>query len=199
MAYCAYCGAQVREATYAPCPHCGRAANGAPQPVRPIAAPAGSSGASTVILILVGVFVVIGFIGILAAIAIPNLLTAMQRSKQKRTMADMRSLSLAIDSYKTDHNGVLPSGDDASSLRSQLSPTYIRTVPVQDGWTHPFHYAHAVSGEEQHYTLASAGKDGLLENDDLTAYSHGSTTNFDCDIVYRDGEFVQAPQGVQHQ
>jgi type II secretory pathway pseudopilin PulG len=196
MAYCAYCGAQVREATYAPCPHCGRAANGAPQAARPIA-PAASSGASTVVLVVVGVFVVIGIIGILAAIAIPNMLTAMQRSRQKRSMADMRSLSLAIDSYKIDHNGALPSGD-AASLPSQLSPTYIKTVPVQDGWAHPLHYAHSESGQEQHYLLASAGKDGALERDDLFAYPHASTSNFDCDIVYGDGEFVQYPETVQH-
>ena len=39
---------------------------------------------------LIELLIVVAIIGILAAIAIPNLLTAMQRSKQKRTMADMR-------------------------------------------------------------------------------------------------------------
>jgi len=197
MAYCAYCGGQVREATYAPCPHCGRAANGAPQPALPIA-PATSSGASTLILVLVGVFVVIGFIGILAAIALPNLLTAMQRSKQKRTMADIRSLATAIEAYKIDHNA-LPVGSSVSTVKAQLIPTYIKAVPEQDGWTHPLRYGCDPAGQCDHYTLASAGKDGVFENDDLTAYHRGSTTNFDCDIVYRDGEFVQDPEGVQHQ
>src|SRR5205814_4490670 len=41
---------------------------------------------------------------ILAAIAIPNLLTAMQRSKQKRTMADLRTIATAWEARATDLN-----------------------------------------------------------------------------------------------
>ena len=44
---------------------------------------------------LIELLIVVAIIGILAAIAIPNLMTAMQKSKQKRTMADMRSLATA--------------------------------------------------------------------------------------------------------
>ncbi|HMC21457.1 MAG TPA: prepilin-type N-terminal cleavage/methylation domain-containing protein, partial [Thermoanaerobaculia bacterium] len=44
---------------------------------------------------LIELLIVVAIIGILAAIAIPNLLTAMQRSKQKRTMADMRTIATA--------------------------------------------------------------------------------------------------------
>ena len=42
--------------------------------------------------------VVAAIIGVLAAIAIPNLLTAMQRSRQKRSMADMRGVATALGS-----------------------------------------------------------------------------------------------------
>ena len=44
---------------------------------------------------LIELLIVVAIIGILAAIAIPNLLTAMQRSKQKRSMADIRSIATA--------------------------------------------------------------------------------------------------------
>src|SRR5436309_760920 len=47
---------------------------------------------------LIELLIVVAIIGILAAIAIPNLLTAMQRSKQKRTMADMRTIATASSS-----------------------------------------------------------------------------------------------------
>jgi type IV pilus assembly protein PilA len=53
---------------------------------------------------LIELLIVVAIIGILAAIAIPNLLTAMQRSKQKRTMADMRSIATAWEARATDVN-----------------------------------------------------------------------------------------------
>ena len=48
---------------------------------------------------LIELLIVIAIIGILAAIAIPNLLNAVQRGKQKRTMSDMRALSTAIEAF----------------------------------------------------------------------------------------------------
>src|SRR5437867_7536931 len=53
---------------------------------------------------LIELLIVIAIIGILAAIAIPNLLNAVQRGKQKRSMADMRSLATAIEAYAVDNN-----------------------------------------------------------------------------------------------
>src|SRR5437879_282691 len=53
---------------------------------------------------LIELLIVIAIIGILAAIAIPNLLNAVQRGRQKRTMSDMRALATAIESYSVDNN-----------------------------------------------------------------------------------------------
>ena len=50
---------------------------------------------------LIELLIVIAIIGILAAIAIPNLLNAVQRGKQKRTMSDMRALATAIEAYQS--------------------------------------------------------------------------------------------------
>src|ERR1051325_11334509 len=99
MAFCAYCGTQLAEVSYTPCPNCGNPSNGAPRGT--IAPPPPSAGGSMTAMIIVAVqiggFVLVAVIGILAAIAIPNLLHATQRSKQKRTMADVRSISTAGD------------------------------------------------------------------------------------------------------
>ena len=40
---------------------------------------------------LIELLIVVAIIGIIVAIAIPNLLNAIQRAKQKRTMGDMRT------------------------------------------------------------------------------------------------------------
>src|SRR5437660_11185865 len=53
---------------------------------------------------LIELLIVVAIIGILAAIAIPNLLTAMQRARQKRSMADMRTIATAWESRATETN-----------------------------------------------------------------------------------------------
>ena len=53
---------------------------------------------------LIELLIVVAIIGIIAAIAIPNLLNAIDRGKQKRTMADMRSIGTAVESYAVDNN-----------------------------------------------------------------------------------------------
>ena len=53
---------------------------------------------------LIELLIVVAIIAILAAIAVPNFLEAQVRSKVARSMADMRSISLALESYKIDNN-----------------------------------------------------------------------------------------------
>ena len=151
---------------------------------------------------LIELLIVIAIIGILAAIAIPNLLNALQRGKQKRTMADMRDLAIAIESYNTDNNmyptaicitpdeGTYAALDTASFVR--LKPTYIAVPPVTDGWQKFLHYANGPGGNGQGYTIQSNGRDGSAG-----ATICGTTTNFNDDIVYTDGTFTEWPEGPQ--
>jgi len=161
---------------------------------------AGSPNAGVVIAVAaVGLIGVIAMSGIMAAIAIPNLLTAMQRSKQKRTMADIRSLSIALEGYAKDKNEY-PQASTVSELSSVLSPTYIRTVPAMDGWSRPIQYrcwSSQAGNPCDHYAFISGGKDGEITSEDPEHFSSGATTNFDCDLVYTNGEFVTYPEGLQ--
>ena len=151
---------------------------------------------------LIELLIVVAIIGILAAIAIPNLLTAMQRSKQKRTMADMRSIATAWEARATDVNtydiaadyGVTfaaTAGYIGSSVAVRLEPTYIKKVPQKDGWSTPF--AGNISTDKQTYLIVSYGKDAGA--DVVT----GPTTKFDCDIAFSNGSFTAYPEGVQAQ
>src|SRR5438270_10677446 len=91
---------------------------------------------------LIELVIVVGRIGILAAIAIPNLLTAMQRSKQKRTMADMRTIATAWEARATDMNRYNAAGAcsipgtaiTSDNLNTFLAPTYVKSFPLKDGW-----------------------------------------------------------------
>ena len=153
----------------------------------------------------IAIVVAVAFAGILAAIAIPNFLTAQQRASQRRTMADIRSLATAVESYASDTNEY-PKGAAPADLRETLVPKYIKTVPTVDGWGHGLQYIclkDATSQSEKciGYVIGSAGKDGRFQHDSLLetiAKSEKTTTNFDCDIVFSNGTFVQYPEGVQN-
>jgi len=152
---------------------------------------------------LIELLIVIAIIGILAAIAIPNLLSAVQRGKQKRTMADMRSLATAIEAYAVDNN-VYPTGGCATGLFTTagtamnstsltiLVPTYIATPPRTDGWGHPLLYNTTTPGDQ--YNLVSRGRDGAATPATPVC---GTTTDFNDDIIYSNGTFLQWPEGSQ--
>src|SRR5260221_12162767 len=94
---------------------------------------------------LIELLIVVAIIGILAAIAIPNLLTAMQRSKQKRTMADMRTIATAWEARATDVNRYNAAGTSFvtvsfADLNTYLTPTYIKKLPQNDAWNTPYFY-----------------------------------------------------------
>ncbi|HVS30161.1 MAG TPA: type II secretion system protein GspG [Thermoanaerobaculia bacterium] len=147
-------------------------------------------------MVLVGGLVVIAILGILAAIAIPNLLTAMQRSKQKRSMADIRSAATAVEAWSTD-TGHYPEASTMDELEQQLSPKYIAVLPKVDGWGNPIKYAcwSVATARCDSYAFGSAARDGVFSQDSLKDYAGGTgTTNFDDDIIYSNGGFIQYPQ-----
>jgi prepilin-type N-terminal cleavage/methylation domain-containing protein len=53
---------------------------------------------------LIELLIVVAIIAILAAIAVPNFLEAQVRAKVARAKADMRSLAVAVEAYRTDWN-----------------------------------------------------------------------------------------------
>ncbi len=156
---------------------------------------------------LIELLIVIAIIGILAAIAIPNLLNALQRGKQKRTMSDMRNLAIAIESYNVDNNQyptattcpTFPPADRsvASASFTLLKPTYIAQPPFQDGWQKPLHYGVA-GGRSVVHGRARGGEEGRARIRRLCRQNCGTTTDFNADIVYSNGTFIAYPDGPQH-
>jgi general secretion pathway protein G len=136
---------------------------------------------------LIELLIVVAIIGIIAAVAIPNLLNAVDRGKQKRTMADLRSLAIAIETYQVDEANY-PTASDIATLNASLAPVYLRTGIVKDGWGNNF-IVEAVTGE---YTIGSPGKDGGTLN-----IVGGPTTNFTDAIIFTSGSFHQWPEGTQ--
>ncbi|MGZ4779581.1 MAG: prepilin-type N-terminal cleavage/methylation domain-containing protein [Thermoanaerobaculia bacterium] len=155
---------------------------------------------------LIELLIVVAIIGILAAIAIPNLLNALSRARQKRTMANMRNIGLAWEARATDtgrYNAAGLSVDGMSfpvaipDLVAALQPTYMKNVPTQDGWSVDFVFLTNATfnggGSAQHYGIVSGGRDGVV----ATTPVMGPTNSFDCDIIYANGSFLAYPEGIQ--
>lgn len=143
---------------------------------------------------------VVAIIGILAAIAIPNMLTAIQRAKQKRTMTDIKAIALAWETRASDLSGYNAAGILGASnpivlsdLQTMLEPTYIKSLPRTDGWSRGFNYfldQPLGNGKAYRYVIVSAGADGVFESSPAA----GVISNFDCDIVFSNGTFMSYPQ-----
>lgn len=57
---------------------------------------------------LIELLIVVAIIGILAAIAVPNFLNAMTRSKIARSQSEIRAIGMALETYKLDRNAYPP-------------------------------------------------------------------------------------------
>jgi len=136
---------------------------------------------------LVELLIVVAIIGLIATIAIPNLMNAIDKGRQKRTMSDLRTIGTGVESYAVDQV-VYPTAGDAVALRAVLEPAYVKTMPMIDAWSH----ALQVNSTPGAYTVYSQGKDGA--GNECTP---GSTSSFDAEICFSGGQFRRYPSGVQ--
>lgn len=166
---------------------------------------------------LIELLIVVAIIGIIAAILIPNLLDALQKAKQKRSVADIRDVGTAWMSWLTDQVGAASAGQDGAkvylgtqhtgvnypTLFNYLHPSssffYMQEVPQFDGWNYPL--AFAANGDlvsSSVMIICSTGRggkklDGKNCNSDWNVEPFVST-DYDQDIIWADGYFVRWPK-----
>jgi len=121
-------------------------------------------------LIVVVIAAVTGF-------SYPRLTKAMERSREKRAMADLRAIATAWearweDTKSYDVGRAAPSTFD---MKRALVPKYIRNFPAIDPWGRSYHFE-AAPGR---YTIRTDGPNRLIAKDD---------------IIYSNGSFVQYPE-----
>jgi len=157
---------------------------------------------------LIELLIVVAIIGIIAALLIPNFLDALQKAKQKRTVADIRNCGTAMFSWLTDQVGAAAAGasatqvdlgtytaSTATTVSSVLVPQYLQAVPVKDGWKKDMHYwLETTNVLQQHVmAIASGGRDASTPSGTYTVVGF-DPTDYDQDIVWADGFFVRWPQ-----
>ena len=149
---------------------------------------------------LVELLIVIAIIGIVAAIAVPNLLTALQKGKQKATMGDMKTIGGSIEDYMSD-NYMAP-GNAAATLIANLEviiePFYIKQLPTKDGWGSSLVYESGAAGttEQDLYSITSYGRGGTANAIDPANSNYIVTTmaGFENDMVFSNGQFTYKPR-----
>jgi type II secretory pathway pseudopilin PulG len=124
---------------------------------------------------------------VIAAIAISSLFGAFHRAKQRATMADMRTIARAIETYSVDNNTLPDDSGGLSALLDDMIPYTTNVLPVLDHWGFGYSYVQDGNGN---YSLESYGKDGL----DGANMSLTSKFEYERDLVLYNGVFVAAPE-----
>ena len=159
---------------------------------------------------LIELLVVVAIIGIIAAILIPNLIDAMQKAKQKRTMSDMRTTGTSWMAWLTDQVGAAGAGQQTfdwtqltalplADLQSDLVPQYAAEVPLRDGWRNTYEYARNSDLEAiVPIAIRSWGSDSAPDGDTYTIGPF-MATDYAQDIIWAGGYFVRWPSGLTTQ
>ncbi len=151
---------------------------------------------------LIELLVVVAIIGVLSAIAIWNYFIAIQRAKQKRTMADMRAIAMSWEVYAQENQSYVPASATVfdfpttpltgDQLRKALVPKYLRSFPSEDGWGNEYDFAIESSegGSVTNYAIRSRGADATVDD----SYDQAQTSSFNNDIIFSSGVFVVSPK-----
>jgi prepilin-type N-terminal cleavage/methylation domain-containing protein len=169
---------------------------------------------------LIELLIVVAIIGILAALLIPNAITAIQKSKQKGTMKDIVTIATGSADFITDqgawananppiaHAGPLAQGD---AYLTALAPFYIKIVPVNDQWGAPFQVWLGVAAAIRSIDPLDVGDDDFIiesyTRDNVSdgwTYDAADPTNgmyiidsmddFRNDLVNWSGSWIRAPR-----
>ncbi len=98
-----------------------------------------------------------------------NLITALDRGAQKRTMSAMRTIATAVEWYSIDHGGY-PVASDLASVAPLLEPAYCADLPLRDGWGQTMGFV----SDGVTYAISSRGSDGLWASPALPRRASGA-------------------------
>ena len=133
---------------------------------------------------LIELLIVVVVVGVLASIAVPQLVDAYDRSRQRASMADLRSIAVANATYHTD------AGSYASTFED-LQPAFMNPVPPSDAWGNPWVYAAA--GEDE-YQVSSLGTDGASGPAPPSPWFDAP---YEADLIVTNGAFTQVPSATR--
>ncbi len=165
---------------------------------------------------LMEMVLVVAIIMILASVMIPNLIDAIHKAKQKRTMADLNTVGGAWLSWLTDQVGAASAGSQKlydttefepvtyPEIFAYLHPTdtffYMDAVPEKDGWgSRLAYYKNPILGSDNQLLICAAARGNTWDTcSDVTSQAMRIgpflTTDFDQDIAWADGFLLRWPE-----
>jgi prepilin-type N-terminal cleavage/methylation domain-containing protein len=164
---------------------------------------------------LIEVLIVVAIIGILAALLIPNAITAIQKTKQKATMKDIVSMATASADFTADNGEweLNQSGDidPSCDFVQAITPFYVKICPINDHWGEPYKVyvgdqaaVRAIEAEDvgdEDFVIESFGRDSITDgwiydpadsSDNL--YTVTNHQSFNYDMVNWNGIWIRAPR-----
>jgi prepilin-type N-terminal cleavage/methylation domain-containing protein len=172
---------------------------------------------------LIELLIVVAIIGILAALLIPNAITAIQKGKQKSTMKDIVTIATGSADWITDHgawSAATPPLTNAGPLSgptdpfiTAIAPFYVKIVPARDSWGQFYEVylgtAAAVFGipstdvGTDDFVIASGGRNRTVAGEpvpfdpndpEASIYTLNTMADFDNDLINWSGSWVIAPR-----
>jgi len=162
---------------------------------------------------LIELLIVVAIIGILAALLIPNAITAIQKAKQKAVMKDIMVISTALADYITD-SGTTPTSPSGSytstdAFYTSLCPFYVKVMPVNDKWGMGYQgytgtavTVYGVTGAStDDFLVASFGRDKIGDgftflpaDPESGLYIVNQMAHFNRDLVQWNGSWIRGPR-----
>ena len=162
---------------------------------------------------IIELVLVILIISLIASIMIPNLIDALHKAKQRRTMGELRLIGTAWMSWLTDNAGASSAGAQQlyrvngfnalsyEQIYGYLHPSdtffYMQDVPERDPWGSQLtFYLNSNNLSDSQLLLCAAARDNHYETCDGSKdipIGPFVATNFDQDIVWADGFLVRWP------
>lgn len=116
-------------------------------------------------LTLVELMVVVIIIGILATVAIPNLMEAQDKAKNANVIAAVQALASNVQIMAVDTGGIIPESsfdiEDSGATRKLLNPFTKEQVELIDGIVDPDQDFAGTLGYEPNVTLAKPFRSGI--------------------------------------
>jgi prepilin-type N-terminal cleavage/methylation domain-containing protein len=159
---------------------------------------------------LIELLIVVAIIGILAALLIPNAMTALQKAKVRGTQKDINSIATAVADYITDKaTPFVANGAIDNTVKAALSPLYLKVLPTNDQWGTGFMVytgtnvtAYGITGAvSDDFLITSYGKNKVIEGwtynaatPDNGLYSISAASDFDKDLINYNGAMIRGPR-----